>query len=50
METLIVLGIVAGAVLAIGLYVGELVVIGWIMDFRLAGRTGHARRPMCRWS
>jgi hypothetical protein len=33
LETLIVLGIVAGAALAIGLYVGELVVIGWIMDF-----------------
>ena len=33
MQTLIVVGIVAGAVLAIGLYVGELVVIGWIMDF-----------------
>jgi hypothetical protein len=33
METLIVLGIVAGAVLAVMLYVGELVVIGWIVDF-----------------
>lgn len=32
-ETLIVLGIVAGSVLAIFLYVGELVVIGWIVDF-----------------
>ncbi len=32
LETLIVLGIVAGAVLAVGLYVGELVVIGWIVD------------------
>jgi hypothetical protein len=32
MQTLIVLGIVAGAALAIVLYVGELVVIGWIVD------------------
>ncbi len=33
LETLIVLGIVAGAVLAVAMYVGELVVIGWIVDF-----------------
>ena len=33
METLIVLGIIAGAVVAIVLYIGELVVIGWIADF-----------------
>jgi hypothetical protein len=33
LETLIVLGIIAGAVLAIAMYVGELVVIGWIIDF-----------------
>jgi hypothetical protein len=32
LETLIVGGIVAGAVAAVGLYVGELVVIGWILD------------------
>jgi hypothetical protein len=32
LETLIVLGIVAGCVLAVALYVGELVVIGWIVD------------------
>jgi hypothetical protein len=33
LETLIILGIVAGAALAVALYVGELVVIGWIVDF-----------------
>jgi hypothetical protein len=33
LETLIVLGIIAGAALAVAMYVGELVVIGWIMDF-----------------
>jgi hypothetical protein len=33
LETLIVGGIVAGAVLAVIMYIGELVVIGWVMDF-----------------
>ncbi len=33
LETFIVLGIVAGAALAVAMYVGELVVIGWIVDF-----------------
>ncbi len=32
LETLIVVGIVAGAALAVAMYVGELVVIGWIVD------------------
>ena len=35
LETLIVGGIVAGAALAVVMYVGELVVIGWIIDFPL---------------
>ncbi len=33
LQTLIVLGIVAGSLLAVMLYVSELVVLGWLLDF-----------------